>query len=137
VERKTGLSSDVARAIELSVRLYVDGPGRAPEEVDSGVRARFQAMHTDYLRRTREAGQPADPLDPPAYARLGEIHAPSLIAVGAGDISHILEQVDLLARAIPNARLVTLPRVAHVFNMEQPAETNRLALDFLREHYLY
>ncbi len=130
-------AGDIAHAIELSVRLYVDGPRRAPDEVDPDVRARFRTMHIDYLRWTREGGRSADPLAPPASARLGEIHVPSLIAVGTGDIPHILEQADLLARTIPDARLVALPRVAHVFNMEQPAETNRLALDFLREHYPY
>ena len=46
-----------------------------------------------------------------------------------------MDQAHLLARTIPRARKVVLPRVAHVLNMERPAEINRLILDFLGEQY--
>jgi pimeloyl-ACP methyl ester carboxylesterase len=92
-------------------------------------------MYTDVLRRSREGIQQADPLDPPAYTRLSEIHVPTLVVVGTGDVPDILDQADLLARTIPGARKVMLPHVAHVLNMERPSEVNRIILDFLEEHY--
>ncbi len=127
-------SGDFVRAIELSVRLWVDGTERSPEEVDPGVRERFRELYTDVLRRLREGGRQADPLDPPTYTRLGEIAAPTLVVVGSGDIPAVRNLADVLARSIPNAGEVVLPRLAHLLNLERPAVVNRLVLDFLAEH---
>jgi pimeloyl-ACP methyl ester carboxylesterase len=130
--REAFRAGDFVRGIELSVRFWVDGPRRQPEEVDPGVRERFRALYTDVLRRSRERGRAADPLDPPAMGRLGEIGVPSLVVVGSGDVTDVVEIAGLLARSIPGARKVVLPRVAHLLNLELPAELNRLILDFLR-----
>jgi pimeloyl-ACP methyl ester carboxylesterase len=129
-------AGDFVRAIDLSVRFWVDGMERSPEEVDPVVRERVRTMYTDVLRRSREGGRQADSLEPPAYSRLGEIHVPTLIVVGSGDVPDILDQADLLAGTIAGARKVVLPRVAHVLNMERPAEVNHIILDFLEEQYL-
>jgi 3-oxoadipate enol-lactonase len=128
-------AGDFVRAIDLTVRLWVDGIQRTPEEVDPVVRERIRTMYTEVLRRSRDSARPADPLDPPAYLRLDEIRAPTLVIVGTGDIPAILEQSHLIARIVPGAREVMLPRVAHVLNMEVPAEVNQIVLGFLREKY--
>jgi pimeloyl-ACP methyl ester carboxylesterase len=129
-------AADFVRAIDLSVRFWVDGMERSPEEVDPVVRERVRTMYTDVLRRSREGGRQADSLEPPAYSRLGEIHVPTLVVVGSGDVPDILDQADLLAGTIAGARKVVLPRVAHVLNMERPAEVNHIILDFLEEQHL-
>jgi 3-oxoadipate enol-lactonase len=126
-------AGDFARAIELSVRLWVDGTERRPDEVDPAVRERFRALYTDVLRRSREGGRPAGHLEPPAYRRHGEIRVPTLVVVGTGDIPDVLAQADLLTRSIGGARKVLLPRVAHLLNMEHPTEINRLILGFLAD----
>ena len=126
---------DFVRAIDLSVRLWVDGPRRAPEQVDSVIRERVRAMYTDVLRRSQEGAREPDPLDPPAYACLTEIQTPTLIVAGEGDLPDILAQADLLERSIAGARKVLLPEVAHVPNMERPDAINRLVLAFLDERY--
>jgi 3-oxoadipate enol-lactonase len=128
-------AGDFVRAIDLSVRFWVDGMERSPEEVDPAVRERVRTMYTDVLRRSREGGRQANSLEPPAYSRLGEIHVPTLVVVGTGDVPDILDQADLLARTIAGARKVVLPRVAHVLNMERPAEVNHIILDFLEEQH--
>jgi pimeloyl-ACP methyl ester carboxylesterase len=128
-------AGDFVRAIDLSVRFWVDGPRRRPEEVDPAVRERIRQLYTEVLRRSREPGPDADPLDPPGYTRLAEIRVPTLIVVGAGDLPDILDQADLLERTIPVTRKVVLPEVAHVPNMERPAEINRVIIDFLDEHH--
>jgi pimeloyl-ACP methyl ester carboxylesterase len=117
-------AGDFVRAIDLSVRFWVDGPRRRPDEVAPGVRERVRQLYTDVLRRSREPGREADPLDPPGYTRLGEIRVPTLVVVGVGDLPDILDQADLLAWTIPGARKVVLPQVAHVSNMEGPTEVN-------------
>ena len=76
-------------------------------------------------------GDFAQPLDPPAAGRLGEITVPTLVIVGDRDIPHIQQIADTLANGIAGARKVVMPNTAHVPNMEQPAAFNQLVLDFL------
>jgi pimeloyl-ACP methyl ester carboxylesterase len=99
------------------------------------VRECFRTLYTDVLRRSREGGRQAELLDPPAYRRLGEIRAPTLVVVGSDDIPDVLDQADLLVRSSAGARKVVLPRLGHLLNMERPREVNELILDFLARYY--
>jgi pimeloyl-ACP methyl ester carboxylesterase len=128
-------AGDFARAIDLQVRIWVDGPNRAPDVVDPAIRERIRTLITNDLRRSREPGAEATEPEPPAYGRLGEIQVPTLVVVGDGDIQHIQDQADYLAQHIHGARRVILPGVAHVLNMELPEQVNGLILDFLHGAY--
>jgi len=121
-------AGDTTRAVELLLRVWVDGTKRDPDDVAPGVRARVREMMAQAVTRPRGAAQP---LDPPTLGRLAEVSAPTLIIVGDGDIPDVLYQADLLEDGIAGAQKVVLPRVAHVLNMECPTEVNRLVLDFL------
>lgn len=123
---------DIAQAVELELRLWVDGPGRTPEQVDPAVREQVRRMNTHNFERApeQEQGQP-QPLEPPAIARLGEIHKPALVIVGEQDVPDKLASADLLARSIPGAKKVIMPGTAHLPSMEQPEQLNRLVLEFL------
>jgi 3-oxoadipate enol-lactonase len=127
---------DLDAANELELRLWVDGSGRRPDQVDPGVRERVREMNAAILAReeANDQGTVANRLDPPALGRLGEIAEPTLVIVGARDVPDLLESAERLATEIPGARKVVLPNVAHLPPMEAPAEFNRLVLDFLREH---
>jgi len=70
-------------------------------------------------------------LEPAAIFRLAEIHVPTLIVVGDGDVPDILVQADLLEQGIAGAQKVVIPGVAHVPNMERPQDFNRIVLNFL------
>jgi pimeloyl-ACP methyl ester carboxylesterase len=43
-----------------------------------------------------------------------------------------LRAAEVMAATIPHAEKVIAPNCAHLPNMEQPTEFNRVALDFLR-----
>ena len=126
-------AKDFTRAIDLMIHIWVDGPQRGLDEVDPTIRERVRALYTDVLLRTRDGGRPAEQLEPPAYRRLGEIHVPTLVIVGSGDIPAVQDQSEQIARSIAGARKEVLPHVAHLLNMEIPEEFNRLVLDFLRQ----
>jgi 2-hydroxy-6-oxonona-2,4-dienedioate hydrolase len=67
---------DLARVSELQLRIWVDGPHRQPHEVDPQVRRRAGEMNRLFVDRGTWAiadQQPANPLDPPAVKRLGEL----------------------------------------------------------------
>ncbi len=66
-------------------------------------------------------------------ARLHQITAPTFVITGDADLLIPPANSDILARAIPNARLVKIPGGSHGFNFETPEIFNREILGFLRE----
>ncbi len=83
------------------------------------------------LYRLPEVDAPRERLDPPAVGRLGEIHVPTLVIVGDGDVPDVIETADMLEQGIAGARKVVFPAVAHMVNMERPEEFNRVVRAFL------
>jgi len=125
-------SGNVARAVELTLRFWTDGPMRTPEQVNPAVREKVRAMTTrNFERPEDENATPPRALEPPAISRLSEIHVPTLIIFGDQDVRDILKIADILEREIPGAKKVVIPGTAHHLNMEKPEEFNRIVLDFL------
>ncbi len=124
-------SGDKPRAVELSLRLWTDGPHRTPDQVDPAAREKIRAMtiHTFDLPDTENYLQP---LKPPAIDRLAEIHVPTLFIVGDQDVPDILDIGELIVTHVPGARKAVIANTAHHLNVEQPDEFNRIVLDFLK-----
>ncbi|HEY4721572.1 MAG TPA: alpha/beta hydrolase, partial [Anaerolineae bacterium] len=122
---------DKARAAEISLQMWTDGPNRTPDQVDPLVRERIRAM-TLHMFNLPDADQDyRQQLDPPAVLRLKEIHVPTLFVVGDQDVRGILDIADLIVKDVPGARMAIIPGTAHHLNMEKPAEFNQIVLDFL------
>jgi pimeloyl-ACP methyl ester carboxylesterase len=115
---------------DLSVRLWVDGPGQPSDRVDPAIREAIRTMCRPLSESGRVRGRPIS-LEPPANERLSELRCPVLAVVGALDISTIGQAAERLAVAAPNARAVLWPDVAHMIGMEVPARLNTLITDFL------
>ena len=64
-------------------------------------------------------------------AEIGRIEAPTLVMVGDQDRATPPSEAELIAEQIPNARLVRIPRAAHLANLEQPAFVNAEIARFL------
>lgn len=122
-------AGDVAGAVELELRMWVDGPRRAPSQIDPTVRERVRRMNAP-LFAVPEEGTPL-PLDPLAVERLGEIAVPTLVLVGELDQPDVLAGAEALSSGIPAAQRAVIQETAHVPNMERPTEFNRRVLDFL------
>jgi pimeloyl-ACP methyl ester carboxylesterase len=126
---------DLDRVSELQLRVWIDGPFRQPEEVDAQVRQRAAQMNQIAVRNQTWAladARPADPLLPPAVQQLQNVHAPTLVMVGALDHPEILRAADVLAEGIAGAQKAIVPGSAHVPSMEKPTEFNRIVLAFLQ-----
>jgi 3-oxoadipate enol-lactonase len=123
---------DLDVANEIGLRAWVDGPLRGPNEVDPIVRTRMKALNGDVLRREIEAtGAKPQPLDPPAIGRLSELAVPTLVLLGELDRDDVRDAGSLLASALPLARLVVVPNVAHMVNLEAPDAFNAELAAFL------
>jgi 3-oxoadipate enol-lactonase len=122
---------DIARAVEISLALWTDGPGRLPGQANPNVRERVREMTARNWGRPDDEAQaetPPVPLEPPAIGRLSKIGVPTLVILGALDGPNPLEQ---LAAEIPGAKKVVMAETAHHPFMEKPAEFNQTVLDFL------
>ncbi len=121
---------DFSLAAELQLRLWVDGPSRLPGDVPTAVRDRVREMMIErYATLKRSTVQPLQE----AASRLADIRTPTLILVGELDVPDIHRIAKLLTTGIQGARCVTIPGTAHLPNMEQPEEFNRLILDFMKQ----
>jgi 3-oxoadipate enol-lactonase len=129
-------AGDVDGAVEVNLRVWVDGVTREPDQVDPDVRERLREMQRrafEVQMRVPDAG-PEEPFEPQASTRLGDVACPVLVVVGDLDQPAIQEVADQLAGGIPGARKEVIAGTAHAPNMEKPEEFNRLVLDFLGGH---
>ncbi len=122
---------DIARAVEVSLELWTDGPGRLPKQAAPDVRERVREMTTHNWNRPDDEAQaetPPVPLEPPAIQRLSQISVPTLVILGELDAPNPLTT---LVAEIPGAKKVVMAETAHHPFMEKPAEFNQTVLDFL------
>jgi pimeloyl-ACP methyl ester carboxylesterase len=124
---------DLDAAVEVSLRTWVDGPRREPEDVDPAVRARVGQMQ----RRAYELQLPVwetaeeERLVDDLSERLGEIGAPTLVLAGEDDLPDIHEIAGRLASELADARRASIADAAHVPSLEHPGEFDELVLGFL------
>jgi 3-oxoadipate enol-lactonase len=59
---------------------------------------------------------------------------PTLVVTGDEDVDDIRVMGDRLARDIPGAERATIAGAAHLPNLEQPKEFDRIVLGFLGKH---
>jgi 3-oxoadipate enol-lactonase len=125
---------DDDEAVEINLRMWVDGPSRSPDQVDPELRRTIGEMQRTAIDVWRKAGEEGEhkPLAEDWGQRLGEISVPTLILVGELDRPEMHEIAHHLEAEIPNARRETIAGTAHVPNMERPEEFDRLVLEFLQ-----
>ena len=115
--------------------MWVDGPQRAPEEVDPAIRAAVAEMvlrSYEMQAHGWEAGaREEDLLDPPVDLRLHEIRCPTLVIVGEQDVADMRSIAAHVAHSVDGARLIEVAGAAHLPSLERPDEVNALLLAFL------
>lgn len=127
--RKAG---DNALAAEIEAQIWVDGPGRKPDQVDAEFRAWALKLirHTIDLGIGEGEGSHAQPL---AAERLSEIKSPTLLILGDEDLAGMRAIADKIQQNVRDLKRVDMPGTAHLPPMENPEEFNRIVLDFLLE----
>lgn len=124
---------DLDAAVEVNLRMWVDGPQQPPGRVDPAVREQVGRMQRLAFELQVPMWDEADdePLVPDLARRLHEVRAPTLAVAGELDVADFRRIAERLAREIPDARHAVVPGVAHLPSLERPAEFDRLALGFL------
>jgi len=125
-------ASNIAESAELEARIFLDGRDRTPDQVDPAVRALLIAMDTIALGNEKRRDEYTLPSpEPPTATRLGEIHIPLLYIYGDRDEPLFAGVAEKLTQEVPGTQVAMMPDTAHLPNMEQPEEFNRIVLDFL------
>jgi len=116
---------DLERAHELDMSPWVLTLGEPSDDLIRSIGR--DNMHVLTIPEELETW-PEEPLEP----RLGEITAPTLVAVGDRDIPEMLAIADLLAERIPGASgPVVIEGADHLLPTRRPDEFNRAVLEFL------
>jgi pimeloyl-ACP methyl ester carboxylesterase len=100
--------------------MWLDGPSAEEGRVEGAARELFLEMNATALR----AADPGEQAEiPPAWPRLGEITAPTLVMIGRLDAEDVQVIDEQAAGIIPGARLTWLEGVAHVPHVEGDGAT--------------
>lgn len=123
-------AGDLDQVNELELQIWVDGPHRAPTQVDPTMRKLIGEMNRIALQTPEDMGD-EQALEPAAVNRLGEVLAPTLIISGDLDTPKTIAAAGHLRERITSAQHIIMPGTAHLPNMEQPDEFNHHVLSFL------
>lgn len=104
----------------------------APLRTDPDTDSRIRELLTDNLPGLRALGR-FWTNQQPAYGRLHDISAPTLVVVGEADQPDFRHIADHLAQHIPQARLVVLPGVDHNVPLRASTEFTQLLTRFLNQ----
>lgn len=121
---------DLDEVAWANVRTWIDGPvrgGLAPYALRKAV---FDMYRPALDLQAVEGAVDSDTLEPRAADRLAEVSMPTLVVVGELDQPDMMAIGEHLARAIPHARLLRMPWVAHLPPMEAPDEFVRIVTEF-------
>jgi pimeloyl-ACP methyl ester carboxylesterase len=119
---------DLEEVNRLDARVWLDGP-LAPE---GRVGGEARELFLDMNRIAIEADEPGDQrADVEAWDRLGEISVPTLLLIGDLDLQYLKDYVARAASAIPGARVVELPGVAHLPHLEADPRALDAIADFV------
>ncbi|MDX6588042.1 MAG: hypothetical protein QOI31_2515 [Solirubrobacterales bacterium] len=123
-------SRGIDAANELEMKMWLDGPFRAPDVVDREIRRQAATVNRVLLERQATFEIEPGDLEPAAIGRLSEVKVPTLVITGELDQPSILGGAFEIARGT-GADHVEIESAAHFPNLEHPAEFNRAVTDFL------
>ena len=117
---------------EIETQIWFDGMARTPEQVNQAMRKLLYEMDRIALsHEVKQLGKRLPNTQTPAFDRLADLDVPVLVIVGAHDTPYILAAADYMTEKIPSARKVIIEDAAHLPNMDQPHEFQRIVKDFL------
>ncbi len=127
---KVSEKGDLDLINELEMRIFVDGTGRTPDQVDPALRKKVYEMNAIALRNQSLMGKEVA-LAVSATQRIGELHLPVLIVIGDLDEDYTARAANFMMSNIPGARKIVMQGTAHLPSMEFPAEFNAHVQEFL------
>lgn len=130
-------AGDLDLVAEIETQIWFDGMGRTPDQVDPAMRNLLYEMNRLALSHEAQGlGKRLPNTETPACDLLKNLAIPVLIVVGAHDTPFILAAADYMAEKIKFAHKITINDAAHLPNMDQPEEFQRVVEEFLASSLL-
>ena len=114
-----GEAGDIDGAVELELRIWLDGEGRR-EPVDPRIRERVRQMNRRAWELALRSEGSIERLEPPAASRLTDGRVPALVVAGEFDQPWMTDCCRVLAREIPDAHFALVDAAAHAPPLERP-----------------
>ena len=121
-------AGDLDRVNAIKARLFLDGPLAPEGRVTGETRRLFLAMNAIVLR-SPATGVNLDVA--PAFPRLGEISAPTLVMCGDLEFPHIQDRCRHIATTVLNGSFHALPDTAHLPSLDRPADVTGPLVEFI------
>jgi pimeloyl-ACP methyl ester carboxylesterase len=120
------------RVAELETQIWFDGMGRTAQQVNQGMRTLAYDMNRLGLAHdAKRLGTRVPDADTPAAERLARLDMPVLVIVGRHDTPYMLAAAGYMEQKIQSARKAVIEDAAHLSNMDQPDEFQRIVKTFL------
>ncbi|MFI1204211.1 alpha/beta fold hydrolase [Streptomyces sp. BHT-5-2] len=113
-----GEADGAERYVEHFLRMWVDGPYRAPAAMHPGFRERMRASASANVEVHADGLGAGMPLEVGAADRLGEIRVPTAVLDGDLDSTDISANAHAIALQVPGARRIRVPAAGHMVNLE-------------------
>lgn len=127
-------AKDWDRAAEVETRLWFDGEGRTPQDVDAAARAALYEMNLNAIQlQAAGLGTRKPSREPAAAMQLDRLTLPMLVVYGDRDELYIRNAAEYMKQHLVNARVHLMPNTAHLPNMERPTDFNQILEEFLNE----
>ncbi len=133
VENEALEHGDLAKATELNLKMWVDGPNRTIEEVRDKMREQVREMQMNIFSQPEVDKVEEKELSPPAVDRLQELAMPLLIIIGDNDVKEFQMISNFIAKSVKKVKKFVISEAAHLPNMEKPDKFNRIVIDFLSD----
>jgi pimeloyl-ACP methyl ester carboxylesterase len=118
---------------EVAAEMWLTDPCMVPAMERPELRDRLRQLHFDNAH-TWSATIKALPLHPAANDLLPQVEIPTLIIVGDRDVEDVRAISERLSEGLPDSRMILLPGVGHMLNLEAPQEFDAAVLAFLSQH---
>lgn len=125
-------AGDLDRVAEIETQIWFDGMGRTPEQVNPTMRKLLLEMNRLALaHEVKGLGKRLPNTEVPAFDRLESLRIPVLIIVGSHDTPYTLAAADYMQEKIKFADKISIEDAAHLPNMDQPQEFQKVVEEFL------
>ena len=130
-------AGDLDLVAEIETQIWFDGTDRTPQQVNQEMRILAYDMDRKALsHEERKLGTRLPNTKSPATNQLSELTCPVLIIVGVHDTAYILAAADTMIKKIRFARKVVIEDAAHLPNMDQPEEFQKIVKKFLEDVFV-
>jgi pimeloyl-ACP methyl ester carboxylesterase len=125
-------AGDLDLVAEIETQIWFDGMGRTPAQVNQAMRQlAYEMNRTALSHEAKQLGKRLADTEISAAERCSELHLPVLVVVGANDVPYMPAAATYMVEMIPSAQQVIIQDAAHLPNMDQPDEFQRLVATFL------